>query len=259
MIVLLPPSEGKSAPATGDSLELAALANPALNPAREQVLDSLVRMCTRTPHKAREVLGLSVNQRDEVTSNAGLRSAPTAPAWQIYTGVLFTALDIAGMSAAQRKRAARRLLITSSLFAVVTPDDLIPAYRLPGDTTLPKVRRVDSFWRARLGETLADAIGDGLLIDMRSGTYVKFWPVPQEFSDHAVTVKIWQSGPNGTRTAVSHHNKATKGELARLFATETSMPRTGEQAVTFLRDHGWNAELTQDAKLTHDRLDITTG
>ncbi len=38
MLILLPPSEGKTAPATGDPLTLDALDLPALNPARERVL-----------------------------------------------------------------------------------------------------------------------------------------------------------------------------------------------------------------------------
>ena len=40
MIVLLPPSEGKTAPAVGAPLELSDLANERLTPAREQVLDA---------------------------------------------------------------------------------------------------------------------------------------------------------------------------------------------------------------------------
>lgn len=258
MIVLLPPSEGKSAPSAGDPLDLAMLANSDLNPARELVIDSLVRMCVRTPHKARKVLGLSTNQREEVEANTELRTAPAAPARQIYTGVLFGALDLAGMSNAELKRAANRLLITSSLFGVVTPEDLIPAYRLPGDATLPKVHRIDGFWRKRIGPTMTKAIGDELLVDMRSGTYVKFWPVPAELAERALSVKIWQVGPDGNRTAVSHHNKATKGELARLLASAPSVPGTAAEAVTFLRDYGWNAMLSSDPKLPHERLDITT-
>lgn len=257
MIVLLPPSEGKTAPAVGAPLELSDLANECLTPAREQVLDALIRMCTRTPTKARTVLGLSPNQRDEVSANAGLATANTAPAWQVYTGVLFGALDFGSLSAAARKRAAKRLLIMSSLFGIVRPDDPIVAYRLSGVVTLPKVGKVDRFWRHHLGLALSDSIGDGLVIDMRSGTYVKFWPIPPHLASQALTVKIWQLGPNGSRTAVSHHNKAAKGDLARLLATTTSAPRTRSAIVDLLRDHNWDAQLSVDPKIGHDRLDVT--
>ena len=41
-------------------------------------------------------------------------------------------LDLAGMTSVGRRRAASRLLVTSSLFGVVGPADRIPAYRLAG-------------------------------------------------------------------------------------------------------------------------------
>lgn len=257
MIVLLPPSEGKTAPANGSQLDLANLSNDVLTPAREQVLDALIRLCTRTPTKARSVLGISPNQRDQVTANAELATAICAPASEVYTGVLFAALDFDSLTPAARKRAGNRLLITSSLFGVVRPDDAICAYRLSGAVTLPKVGKVDRCWRAHLGLALTPLIGDGLVIDLRSGTYVKFWPIPSALASRALTVKIWQVGPNGSRTAVSHHNKAAKGELARLLASTTSTPRTRTAVVDLLQDHGWDASLTPDTTLGHDRLDVT--
>ncbi len=257
MIVLLPPSEGKTAPKSGQQLDLARLSNPTLNPAREQVLGALIRLCRRTPRKALSTLGLSVNQRLEVTANAELRTAPAAPAWLVYSGVLFAALDYASMSTATQKRAASRLLITSSLFGVLTPNDPIPAYRISGVTCLPKRQRVDAFWRKHLDPAMAESIGDRLVIDMRSGTYVKFWPIPATLSERALTVKIWQFGVDGNRIAVSHHNKATKGELARTLASACDTPRTRDDVVDLLRDQNWDVRLSADPQLPHDRLDVT--
>ena len=257
MIVLLPPSEGKTAPASGGKFHLELLANAPLNTAQMKALDSLTRMCTNTPHKALKVLGLSVNQRNEVAANADLNDAPADHALRIYTGVLFAALDYPSLTQQEQQRANDRLLVASSLFGVVRPDDLIPAYRLPGGTTLPRIGRVDSFWRRQLERVLPNVIDDQLVIDMRSGTYVKFWPIPEQFSRHAATVKIWQLGPGGNRTAVSHHNKATKGEVARLFASTSSTPMTPDDAVDLLRDQGWDATLTAEPKLPHARLDVT--
>src|SRR5436190_1136032 len=49
MLILLPPSEGKSAPGRGRPLELESLSQPSLTPARERVLDGLVRVGDRIP------------------------------------------------------------------------------------------------------------------------------------------------------------------------------------------------------------------
>ncbi|MEI2641760.1 MAG: hypothetical protein V9G10_05360 [Candidatus Nanopelagicales bacterium] len=42
MLILLPPSEGKTAPRRGKPLDVAGLSRPALAPLREQVLAALV-------------------------------------------------------------------------------------------------------------------------------------------------------------------------------------------------------------------------
>ena len=44
MLILLPPSEGKTAPAAGDPVDLGSLAFPALNKTRERLLDVLSRL-----------------------------------------------------------------------------------------------------------------------------------------------------------------------------------------------------------------------
>lgn len=257
MIVLLPPSEGKAAPEIGPALDLSALSNSVLTPAREQVLSSLIRLCRRTPRQARIALGLSAAQRPEVATNAELRSAPCAPAWQVYSGVLFAALGYRDLPPELQDRASQRLLITSALFGIVTPNDPIPAYRLSGSTSLLKLGRLDTFWRNHLGPAIAPTAADGLIIDMRSGTYVKFWPIPQACADRALTVKIWQYGPDGQRTAVSHHNKDTKGHVARTLATAPTVPQHRHDVVDLLRGENWDARLVEDPKLPHDRLDIT--
>ena len=41
MLILLPPSEGKTAPATGDPVNLGSLAFPSLNKTRERLLDAV--------------------------------------------------------------------------------------------------------------------------------------------------------------------------------------------------------------------------
>jgi cytoplasmic iron level regulating protein YaaA (DUF328/UPF0246 family) len=64
-----------------------------------------------------------------VELNAALRKAPAAPAAEIYTGVLYERLDLAGLPTAARRRAGRQVLIASALWGFVRPEDRIPYYR----------------------------------------------------------------------------------------------------------------------------------
>src|SRR3954447_11919579 len=136
VLVLLPPSETKAPGGDGGPLDLAALTAPELTPVRTELLEALVKL-SADPPAARTALGLSPRQDDEIARNADLWTAPTRPAIERYTGVLYDALDVRSLSRAQRARADRRLAVGSALFGLVSAADPIPAYRLSAGSTLP--------------------------------------------------------------------------------------------------------------------------
>ena len=150
MRILLPPSEGKTSPPKGPSVDLTSLTFPELEAPRKALLDTLTQLCTEEPQQALRILGLTENQTDEVRRNQGLWGAPTAPAWQVYTGVLYGQLDTATLTKVQRQKLTDSVWIASALFGFVGFADPIPAYRLSGDTTLPGRGSLASFWRDSL-------------------------------------------------------------------------------------------------------------
>jgi cytoplasmic iron level regulating protein YaaA (DUF328/UPF0246 family) len=254
VIVLLPPSEGKTAPRRGKPLALDGLTLPGLTPAREQVLDALVGLCERDPGEAARVLDVPKTQLGLVDLNARLRSAPTARADQVYSGVLYDALSPSTLGAAARRRATTRILVTSSLFGVVGPADRIPAYRLSGDAALPDLGGVAAHWRAALGPALEEHLGDRLLVDLRSTTYAAFWRPPATLSRRVATVRVLHE-TNGKRQVVSHFNKATKGRLVRALLESGAAPRTPARLADTLRDLGWTVEADEPGK-AGTRLDV---
>ena len=253
MLILLPPSEGKTAAVRGNPLALDDLRLPGLNPARAKVIDALVELCTTRPDEAVDILGIPKTQPELVTLNAGLSDAPTARADRIYTGVLYDALSPATLSPAAKRRATSRVMVTSSVFGLVCLADRIPAYRLSGDTTLPGIGGVQAHWRAHLGAGITEALGDGLLVDLRSGTYAAFWR-PDEVAARTATVRVLHEH-NGQRKVVSHFNKATKGRLVRALLESGANPRTPAKLADAFRDLGWTVE-TAPATKTGTQLDI---
>ena len=256
MLILLPPSEGKTAPARGKPLALAGLGFAELTPARESVLDALVTLCSGDPGEAAATLGVGSTQLDLVARNAELREAPTARADQVYSGVLYDALGFATLSTAARRRASTRVAITSSLFGLVRPGDRIPAYRLSGDTTLPGLGPIAGVWRDALGGAMdaAPGGGRGLLVDLRSSTYAAFWRPPTELAPRVATVRVLHE-VNGTRKVVSHFNKATKGRLVSALLEHGGTPRTPGRLADLLRDLGWKVEVGDPGR-TGTQLDV---
>jgi cytoplasmic iron level regulating protein YaaA (DUF328/UPF0246 family) len=254
VLILLPPSEGKSAPRRGKPLDDATLSFPVLTDARKAVREALVTLCADDPARAAEVLDLSPAQGDLVPLNAGVVIAPTSRADRVYAGVLYDALDFGSLSPAAKRRAGSRVAVTSSLFGLVRPGDRIPAYRLSGDAVLPGLGSVAGVWREALGDAVIEALGRGLLVDLRSSMYAAFWRPPAELGRRVATVRVLHEVA-GKRQVVSHFNKATKGQLVRDLLEDGRDPRTPARLAEALTDLGWSVELDEPtAKGT--RLDV---
>lgn len=217
MLVLLPPSETKSDGGAGAPLDLGELWLPKLTATREMLVDTLVELSADVEASS-VALGLSAGQADEVARNAALWTSPTRPALERYTGVLFDALDAKSFTRTQRAKAYSRLAIGSALFGVVRAGDPIPAYRLSGGSKLPGLGTLQSLWKPELVPAL-EAEDEGLVVDLRSGTYQQLGPVPG-----AVTATVLTEKPDGSRSVVSHFNKHHKGLLARALVQTRAEP-----------------------------------
>jgi cytoplasmic iron level regulating protein YaaA (DUF328/UPF0246 family) len=243
VLVLLPPSEGKTAPRRGRPLDLGSLSFPGLAPHRADVLRALVELCTdRSPVAAAGVLGLGTTQTSAVAVDARLAVAPTARADRVYSGVLYEALDLATLEGGARRRATSWLAVTSGLFGLLRLDDRIPAYRLSGDVSLPGVGTVSTYWSRRLDASVREAAGRGLVVDLRSSTYASFWRPAPDVAAQVVTVRVLHD-VDGVRRVVSHFNKATKGRLVRDLLLDGGTPRTPARFADHLGALGWKVEL----------------
>jgi cytoplasmic iron level regulating protein YaaA (DUF328/UPF0246 family) len=235
VLILLPPSEGKSTPAEGPPVDLAALPYAGeLGERREKLLDALERLATLTRGRAVVMLGVSKGQAGEVDVDARLRVAPAAPAAEVYTGVLYERLGLPRLPVAAR----RRVLIASALWGIVRPDDRIPYYRLSAKARLTKVGPLAGFWRPALAAAIPDE-PTGLVVDMRSGAYAAAWKPKQAT---LLAVRAF-SEVGGERKVVSHMAKAVRGDVARALLAAKKPPTDSEAAAAVARAAGFTVEL----------------
>ncbi|MFC7406029.1 YaaA family protein [Georgenia alba] len=229
MLLLLPPSEGKTAPAHGRPVDLAELSAPGLAGARDRVLDHLIDSSARPD--ATGILGVGAGLAEEVRANTALRTAPAGPAATVYTGVLFAAARLGHLTGTARRRATASVRIFSGLWGVLAPGDRIPAYRLSMDVTLPGLeprRKLSAYWREHLPEVLDEqAVGD-VVVDCRSATYAASWRPPAG-SDH-VDVRVVREH-DGRRQVVSHNAKHARGLLVHHLLTRPGRPLRSAQDV----------------------------
>lgn len=213
MRILLPPSEGKAEPEGGEPVDL----------------DSLVFAAELSKQRQRLLRAVDLK----------LRKAPAAPAGEIYSGVLYQRLDLAGLSGAARRRAAKRLLIASALWGFVRVTDRIPHYRLPPSTKLDGIGPLAAWWRPSLRAAMADEPGE-TIVDMRSGAYTSAWK-PRQAT--LLAVRAFRE-EKGTRKAVSHMAKAVRGDVARALLSARAEPKSPREVAAVATDAGFEVELT---------------
>lgn len=235
MLILLPPSETKRPGGSGAPLDTASLALPSLAAPRESVTAALVALSADGDAAAR-VLKLSERQRGEIDVNRALRDAPTMPAIDRYTGVLFDALDAASLGAPARRWLGAHVLVHSAPFGPVAALDGIPAYRLAAGTALPGLPPLRRVWADAVTAALAD-LAPSFVLDLRSEAYAALGPVPASVS--SAYVRVVTEGADGVARALNHFNKHAKGELVRALAS--SRPRIGSLAgfTRWAESAGW--------------------
>jgi uncharacterized protein len=236
MLILLPPSEGKTAPPTGPPVDLEALVYAdALTESRRKLLGALAALAELPVQRAVSMLAVSAGQADEVAVDAALGSAPAGPAASVYTGVRYDRLKLPELP----KRAQGRVLIASALWGVLRPADRIPYYRLSAKARLDGVGGLAAFWRPALAEALPDKPGT-LVVDMRSGAYSAAWKPRQST---LLAVRAF-SEVRGKRKPVSHMAKAVRGEVARALLESKSVPKTPDAAAGIAESAGFTVELS---------------
>lgn len=241
MLILLPPSEGKTAPAAGAAVDLDSLAfAEQLGERRTALLDALERLAGEPLGRALAMLALSPGQAGEVEVDGALRKAPAAPAATVYSGVLYDRLGLPELPAAARRRAGREILIASALWGFVRPEDRIPYYRFSAKARLDGIGALAGWWRAALAEAVPDEPGE-LIVDMRSGAYAAAWR-PKRATLLSVRAFTEQ---DGKRKAVSHMAKATRGDVARALLLAKRAPADPGGAAAIVADAGIRVELTE--------------
>jgi cytoplasmic iron level regulating protein YaaA (DUF328/UPF0246 family) len=213
MRILLPPSEGKAEPGDGEPVDLGSL------------------VFAEEWRKPRQKLLRAVDPK--------LRKAPTAAAAEVYTGVLYQRLDLAGLSATAWRRAAKQVLIASALWGFVRPTDRIPYYRLPPSTKLDGIGPLAAWWRPALAAAMPDEPGE-TIVDMRSGAYISAWK-PKRAT--LLSVRAFRQEKGG-RKAVSHMAKAVRGDVARTLLLARAEPKGPEDVAAVAADAGFEVELT---------------
>ena len=211
-LILLPPSEGKAPGGGGlpwrrDSLSID------LDAERTRVIRALAAAMKgddASRSKLLDVKGKALAAA--VAANRAITKAPTRPAIERYTGVLYDAIEHRSLTAAQRRRLDASVVIFSGLWGAVMPADPIPDYKLKMGAALGPLGKLSTWWREPLSARLAKLAAGRHVWNLLPKEHALAWDPPDGLEQW--TVRFLERR-NGAMTTVSHDNKSLKGALVR--------------------------------------------
>jgi uncharacterized protein len=256
VLILLPPSEAKTPGGDGPSLaelgtsdvpgfagarENGALDDHALHAARLRVLRAVSAFCRRTPGKARTALKLPPGTAAaDLAANIAALDAPTMPALERFTGVLFAAIDVPSLTAAQRAWAEQSTLVFSGAFGALGGGEPVPLHRVPASATLPRVGGLTPYWKKVLAVVLLPRIdSEQLVVDLRSSDYAAMWQPSPSQASRVVAVRVLEER-GGRLQSVSWSSKHGKGLLARELITARRPARTIDDVISAAARMGYD-------------------
>ncbi|MGF3055730.1 YaaA family protein [Microbacterium sp. YY-01] len=242
MTILLPPSETKHPGGNDPAWPINTWALPSLTPLRQQTTDALINLSSNHDEALR-TLKLGPKKIGEIEKNAQLKHAPTMPAIDRYTGVLYDVLEASTLDDTAREWLRDHVLVHTAPWGPIGALDGIPDYRMSATTTLPGVGPLRRAWSQYVTAAL-EAQHPEFIIDMRSEAYVRLGPVPT--TTHHVYVHVVTETDDGTVRALNHFNKKAKGELVRALAQEQANIATADELMRVAHTLGYVIRATPE-------------
>ena len=192
LLILIPPSEGKQ---KGGTLKKLGKANKLVSP----MIKALINF--KGDHE--KLLGVKGPKLEEsIETNKNILTSPTMPAIERYSGVVFDGIDYSSLSSKGKNYFDKHVRIISAIFGLVSPQDLIPDYKL-------KIEKLnaDKYWKP----IITDLIKESYIIDLLPQAHAKALSYSNGVRIDFVLNK------DGKRKPAGHNGKLIKGKFVRFL------------------------------------------
>lgn len=207
LIVLLPPSEGKVRGGDGPGWDPASGRFADLAAPRRTVAAALRRARGGNERQLGARGDLLARAR---AANRALVGAPTLPAWERFSGVVWEHLDPTTLGARARRRAESGVVVVSAVTGLSGWADPVPDFRLKLSARLDRTGALAGFWRPHVSAALNDFAAGHTVVDLLPQEHRAAWhPDPDRYE--LVTPRF----TNVEGKPAGHAGKATKGRVAR--------------------------------------------
>lgn len=201
MLILIPPSEGKAKIKSSDTLFKDT------NFKYEREVNQVVRHLSILENEdLRSIYGTSQEKSETFhRQNQDIFNSHCAMAIERYTGVVYEYIDWNSLNDTAKKYMEKHVRIFSGLFGILTPETLIPNYKLKMN-----VLSLQFHWKPILTKALEK---EDVVFDLLPQVHRK------AYNPSKNVIKVDFSVQNkGKKTAAGHFGKAVKGKFIRFLA-----------------------------------------
>ncbi len=229
--LLIPPSEGKAPDGeVGHGTDAFA---GVLGDHRAAVIRRLAAVAATLDAQSGKKLfgatGFLLQRAMDCAEELAAGDALVLPAWQRYTGVVWTALDPASLDDEQRSA----LLIPSAIYGLNRGTDEIADYRLTLGARLDGVGNLAASWRRLVTEVVEEELQHATVVDLLPSEHRGALDVRRlEQAGEYITVDFVRADGHG---AAGHAAKAIKGTFARMLLEK------GLSGARRFRSDGWRS------------------
>ncbi|MBU45995.1 MAG: hypothetical protein CMD28_01060 [Flavobacteriales bacterium] len=222
MLILIPPSEGKSSKNTTE------IKFNETNFVFSGQVKEIIQILKSKNEEIEKIYGTSIEKSKGLQEkNLNVFSNPCSKAIERYTGVVYNQLDLNNYSEESKKYFNSNIRIFSGLFGMVKPNTLIPDYKLKMN-----VLGLTKFWSPFLSKELAK---EELIIDLLPEIHRKAY-------EHKNIKKIsFYTKKSDKLVSAGHHGKVVKGQFIN-FLTLNCITKLDDFEKFEYDDYSWDGE-----------------
>jgi len=192
-----------------------------------------------------------------MAENAELDTAPTLPAIERYTGVMYDAIDHQSLDSDAQEVFGNSVIIMSGLFGMVRPYDMIPAYKLKMGGKLLRGKTCSAVWKRAITKTLAESAEDSVIWDLLPIEHSAAWDSSRVPYKTRFTVKFLERNAAGEMRTINHWSKLLKGALIRHLVSNADAAGSADSALDLLPGFSHPGGYVFDPGLTSNTDGVT--
>ena len=190
-----------------------------VNPERRKLIDAILASLDDDDFNAG---GSGINKEEAAAVNRELYNSPLMSALDRYSpGVMYEAMNFPSLPTGAQRRLLENGIIFSGLFGLLRPDDLIPAYHVSLDATIPEVGTVADYWRDLVSSILNKQLEDHIVWNLLPNDIPDVWQDEHTYSE-MITAHFFGRRKGGVLPPVTEGLQALRGQLVGFIVKESA-------------------------------------